>query len=263
MQRAFAAVTVLLVATACGRGSEPASVSDVEESAASVYQAAVDNAARSAADRERDNARKPAEVLEFFRLEPGMTVLDMYSGGGYYAEILAHLVGPDGHVDAHNNQAYFGFAGDEIAARYADGRLPNVAALNAENNELVLEANRYDAVTLVLTYHDFYYVDEDNGWPAIDTPALLAEIHGGLKPGGIVGIVDHAAPAGAPATTGGTTHRIDPAIVIADMQAAGFVHEGESDLLRNAEDDLEQNVFDPAIRGKTDRFVLRFRKPAG
>ena len=262
MKRSCTALAVLLLAAACDRGAEPTTTTERSESAASVYQMAVDNAARSAADRERDAGRKPAEVLAFFRLEPGMTVLDMYSGGGYYTEIISHLVGPGGSVDAHNNQAYFGFAGDEIAQRYADGRLTNVSALNAENNELDLEANRYDAVTMVLTYHDFYLVDEENGWPAIDRTALLAEIYAGLKPGGIVGIVDHAAPAGAPSTTGGTTHRIDPAIVIADMQAAGFVQEGEGDLLRNAEDDLQKSVFDPAIRGNTDRFVLRFRKPA-
>ncbi len=262
MKRSFTVFVALLLATACDRGAEPTTTTERSESATNAYQMAVDNPARSNADRERDAGRKPAEVLAFFRLEPGMTVLDMYSGGGYYTEIIAHLVGPSGNVDAHNNQAYFGFAGDEIAARYADGRLANVAALNAENNELDLEANRYDAITMVLTYHDFYLVDDENGWPAIDRPALLAEIYQGLKPGGIVGIVDHAAPAGAPSTTGGTTHRIDPAIVIADMQTAGFVQEGEGDLLRNAEDDLQQSVFDPAIRGNTDRFVLRFRKPA-
>ena len=262
MKPTYVLLVALFLATACSRGTEPAATRGSPESATNVYQMAVDNAARSAADRERDANRKPADVLAFFRLDPGMTVLDMYSGGGYYTEIIAHLVGPSGRVDAHNNQAYFGFAGDEIAARYADGRLGNVSALNAENNELDLEPGRYDAVTMVLTYHDFYLVDEENGWPAIDRPALLAEIHEGLKPGGIVGIVDHAAPAGAPSTTGGTTHRIDPAIVVADMQAAGFVHEGEGDILRNAEDDLQQSVFDPEIRGKTDRFVLRFRKPA-
>lgn len=230
-------------------------------STANAYQAAVTHPERSAADRARDGARKPAEVLTFFGIEPGMRVLDLYSGGGYYSEILARLVGPSGSVDAHNNEAYLGFAGDEIKARYADGRLENVKRLMAENNELELGEATLDAITMILTYHDFYFEDAANGWPKIDAPAFLAVLHSGLKPGGIVGLVDHSAPSGAPATTGGTTHRIDPAIVIADMQAAGFVLDGESDLLRNPDDDLERNVFDPAVRGATDRFVLRFRKP--
>ena len=216
---------------------------------------------RSEADRARDAGRRPAAVLEFFGIAPGMQVLDLYSGGGYYSELLARVVGATGGVTAHNNAAYLGFAGTEIEARYADNRLPNVSSLTAENNELQLHANRFDAITMILTYHDIYYVDPDNGWPAIDGPGLLAELYRALKPGGIVGLVDHSAPAGAPAETGGTTHRIDEAIVIEEMQAAGFTLEARSDLLRNPQDDLEKSMSDPAVRGKTDRFVLRFRKP--
>lgn len=224
------------------------------------YAAAVANPARSEADRERDAARKPAEVLEFFGIAPGMRVLDLFSGGGYYTELLSYVVGPAGVVTAHNNSAYLGYAGDEIAARYADDRLPNVHQLLAENNELALESAAYDAVTMILAYHDVYYVDPDNGWPAIDARQLLAEVHGALKPGGIVGVVDHAAPAGAPATTGGTTHRIDRALLIRDFEAAGFELADSSDILQNPDDDREVAVFDPAVRGKTSRFALLFRK---
>ncbi len=252
---------VLLAACNGNTDTAPAGSSAGAPSGGSIYEAALAHAERSEADRARDEGRKPAEVLAFFAIEPGMRVLDLYSGGGYYSEILARLVGPSGSVNAHNNEAYLGFAGDEIKARYADGRLENVQRLMAENNELELDEASFDAITMILTYHDFYFEDANNGWPKIDAPAFLAELHGGLKPGGIVGLVDHRAPDGAPTTTGGTTHRIDPAIVIADMQAAGFVLEDETDLLRNPDDDLERNVFDPAVRGATDRFVLRFRKP--
>lgn len=264
MRSTLGLLGLLLFAACSGTSNTDMAASKTPDSTPSnmdVYEAALAHPDRSAADRERDAARRPAEVLTFFGIEPGMRVLDLYSGGGYYSEILARLVGPSGAVDAHNNEAYLGFAGDEITARYADGRLANVRRLMAENNELTLDAATLDAITMILTYHDFYFEDAANGWPKIDGPAFLAELNKGLKPGGVVGLVDHNAPAGSPSSTGGTTHRIDPAIVIADMEAAGFVLDGESDLLRNPDDDLERNVFDPAVRGATDRFVLRFRKP--
>lgn len=226
-----------------------------------VYEAAVANSARPAADRARDAGRHPAKVLEFIGIVPGMTVLDMFSGGGYYTEILSYLVGDDGKVAAHSNEAYVSFVGDEFEMRYLGGRLPNVEILMAENNELSLKVDRFDGILLVLSFHDLYYAAPDDGWPAFDVPTLLAELHKGLKAGGVVGVVDHYAAAGSPPETGGTTHRIDPGIVIDAMTAAGFVLDGRSDLLRNPADDYEKVVFDPEVQGKTDRFVLRFRKP--
>jgi predicted methyltransferase len=217
---------------------------------------------RRADDRARDDQRRADAVLAFFGIQPGMTVLDLYSGGGYYTELLSLLVGKDGRVIAHNNQPYEQFARDELADRYRPGRLENVTRLTAENNALELPAEKFDAVLMILSYHDVYFVDADGGWPAIDRPALLAEIYGALKPGGIVGIVDHAAASGAPAETGGTLHRLDPAIIKRDLQRAGFVLEAESSILRNPADDYGKSVFDPAVRGRTDRAVLRFRKPA-
>lgn len=227
----------------------------------SIYADAVANEARPEADRERDAGRKPAEVLEFLGITPGMTVLDMFSGGGYYTEILSSIVGESGHVIAQSNEAYLQFVGDEFEKRYLGGRLTNAQVLMAENNELELEAGSLDAIMLVLSFHDLYYAAPDRGWPAIDIPVFLAELHGSLRAGGIVGIIDHYAADGAPSETGGTTHRIDPAIVVAAMTAAGFELDGQSDLLRNPSDDYDKVVFDPELRGKTDRFVMRFRKP--
>jgi predicted methyltransferase len=233
----------------------------VAVTATSVHADAVANEARPEADRGRDAGRKPAEVLEFFGIAPGMTVLDMFSGGGYYTEMLSYTVGENGRVIAQSNEAYLQFVGDEFEKRYLGGRLTNVQVLMAENNELELEADSLDAVMLVLSFHDLFYAAPDDGWPAIDVPAFLAELHSGLRTGGIVGIIDHYAADGAPSDTGGTTHRIDPAIVVAAMTAAGFELGGQSDMLRNPEDDYEKIVFDPELRGKTDRFVMRFRKP--
>ncbi len=231
------------------------------EPAVSIHDAAVANELRPEADRERDAGRKPAEVLAFIGIEPGMAVLDMFSGGGWYAEVIAHVVGDSGRVIAHSNEAYKNFVGDALEERVDSGRIAQAEILMAENNRLALEENTLDAVMLALSFHDLYLEDAENGWEAIDVAAFLAELRKGLKPGGVVGIVDHYAEAGSSSDSGNTVHRIDPAIVIAAMEAAGFVCEATSDILRNPDDDLSKSVFEPELRGKTDRFVMRFRNP--
>jgi len=268
--RNLSLVLIAMLATAC----EPTTVDDqaTEESTkdavqsglsatpASVYAEAVANPSRLAEDRARDADRKPAAVLEFIGIEPDMTVLDMFAGGGYYTEIIAHIVGENGKVIAQTNEAYISFVGAEFEHRFGNDRLPNVEILMAENNELELSAGSVDAIMLVLSFHDIYSANPEQGWPKIDVPAFLAELHKALRSGGRVGIIDHYAAAGSPAETGNTTHRIDPAIVIADMNAAGFVLQAQSDMLRNPDDDYSKSVFEPTLRGKTDRFVMRFVK---
>lgn len=234
---------------------------DAPKPEVSVYAAAVANEARPEADRASDAGRNPEAVLEFFGVKPGDIVLEMWAGGGYYTELLAHVVGQDGKVYAHSNMPILNFVGDEHAARHADNRLPNAEVLMAENNELVLEADKFDVATIILNYHDLYWSSEQYGWEQIDVPAFLAEVYKGVKPGGILGIVDHQAASGSPAETGSTLHRIDSAIVIAELEAVGFILEAESDALANPDDDHSKSVFDPEIRGNTDRYVLRFRKP--
>jgi predicted methyltransferase len=258
-----------LIAGCSQDASEPEAVADeapvetspVAETEVSIYAAAVASATRPDADRESDAGRKAEAVLEFFDIQPGDVVLEMWAGGGYYTELLAHVVGADGRVVAHANTPILNFAGEAHTNRHADNRLPNTEILMAENNELSLEANTFDAATIVLNYHDLYWTSEQYGWEQIDVPAFLAEIFKGIKPGGTLGIVDHQAASGSPSETGSTLHRIDSAIVIEELQGVGFVLDGESDVLANAEDDHTKGVFDPEIRGKTDRFVLRFRKP--
>ena len=264
----IASGTILaLILSACGQRADdqqtaaPAAKETSAAPATSIYEDAVANDARPEADRARDAGRKPAEVLKFLGITPGMTVLDMFSGGGYYTEILSYTVGDSGRVIAQSNEAYLQFVGDEFEERYLGGRLSNAQVLMAENNELKLEAESLDAILLVLSFHDLFYAAPEQGWPAIDIAAFLAELYSGLRTGGVVGIIDHYAAEGAPSDTGGTTHRIDPAIVIAMMAEAGFKLDAQSDMLRNPDDDYEKVVFDPEVRGKTDRFVMRFRKP--
>lgn len=266
MNKLFTHLVLALVVTACGQQAadteieSDAAVVDTAAISSSIYADAVASPTRPDADRERDAGRKPAEVLEFMGIEPGMTVLDMFSGGGYYTEIIAHVVGDSGKVVAHSNKAYLSFVGDEFEARHANNRIPNADVLMAENNELELDAEQFDAITMILSYHDIYYEDLEHGWPLTDGPKLLAELKRSLKPGGFIGIIDHYAEAGAPSETGNTIHRIDRDIVVADMKAAGFQLDASSDLLRNPDDDRSKLVFAPEIRGKTDRFVLRFRE---
>ncbi|MEO8225658.1 MAG: methyltransferase domain-containing protein, partial [Gammaproteobacteria bacterium] len=238
-------------------GSRPVVASPAEKA----VLAAIANPARPAADRMRDKPRQSAAVLRFFHIAPGMTVLDLYSGGGYYTELLSYVVGQTGRVVAHNNTPYIRFASADLAGRYAAGRLPNVERLLAENNELELPVAHFDAVLMTNVYHDVYYVDEKAGWARIDAPALLAEVFRSLKPGGILGVVDHAAVAGAPPETANTLHRIDPALLKRDIAAAGFVLDAESDVLVNPTDDRTKSAFDPSVQGRTDQVVLRFRKP--
>ncbi|UCC15368.1 MAG: class I SAM-dependent methyltransferase [Gammaproteobacteria bacterium] len=234
-------------------------------SQASAGDAAIDSAltnpGRLEGDSEADGRRKPAEVLEFFGIKPGMRVLEMFAGSGYYTELMSYVVGEEGSVVAQNNAAYLRYSKDALEKRFTPGRLANVERLTAENNELELAQNSFDAAVFVLAYHDVYYIDEPNGWPRIDGPAMLAEIHRSLKPGAVVGVVDHVAPAGSPADSGDTLHRIDPALLRKDFEAAGFVFEAQSDMLRNPQDDYAKPMFDPTVRGKTDRFVYRFRRP--
>ena len=270
MRKIIALLTLASLVASCGRPAsepEPAAsepepvVATVSEAEISIYAVAVASETRTDADRARDAGRNPEAVLEFFGIQPGDVVLEMWAGGGFYTELLAHVVGENGKVTAHANTPILNFAGDDHVNRHADNRLPNTEILLAENNELVLEADSYDAATIILNYHDLYWSSEEYGWEQIDVPAFLAELYKGMKPGGTLGIVDHQAVGGSPAETGSTLHRIDSAIVIAELEGAGFVLDGESDVLANSEDDLTLSVFDPAVRGKTDRYVLRFKKP--
>jgi predicted methyltransferase len=270
MRKTITLLTLASVFAGCDRpASEPeAAVITPEPAAAavvevevSIYAAAVASETRPEADRESDARRKPEAVLELFGIQPGDTVLEMWAGGGYYTELFAHVVGGSGKVIAHTNTPILGFSGEAHTNRHADNRLPNTEVLLAENNELALEANSIDAATIVLNYHDLYWSSEEYGWEQIDVPAFLAVLYQGIKPGGSLGIVDHQAVSGSPAETGSTLHRIDSAIVIAELEGVGFVRDGESNALANPEDDHTLGVFDPEIRGKTDRYVLLFSKP--
>jgi len=224
--------------------------------------AALANPERPADDRDQDAQRKPAEILAFLGAAPGMRVLDAFSAGGYYTELLAAIVGAEGEVIAYNNPPYAKFAAKGIAARYAGDRLPNVRQVTAEVDELALPPRSLDAALFVMSYHDLYWRPADGSWARTDPMQMLRKLHAAMKVGGVVVVQDHvAAPGGDVAEVVERLHRIDPAIVKRDFKAAGFALEAESDALAYPDDDHTLGVFDPKIRGRTDQFVMKFRRP--
>lgn len=217
--------------------------------------------ARSAADRERDARDKPAEVLALARFKHGDTVADLLAGGGYYSEILSGIVGPNGKVLLVNNPGYEAFGGKTLAARLANDRLPNVVHVVGPSDALGMGENVLDGALIVMSYHDLYWVDEKEGWPKVDAGRFLDQVVRALKPGGVLLVVDHSAKAGTGSADAQTLHRIDEQFAIADFRQHGLQWEAAIPALRNPEDDRSKSVFDPAIRGRTDRFVHLYRKP--
>ncbi len=218
---------------------------------------ALANTGRSEEDRARDAGRKPTEVVAFLGIKPGMTVMDLIASGGYYTEVLSVAVGPKGTVHAQNPKAFLEFrdgANDKaLTARLADNRLANVKRLDREIADMGIAPGSLDAVITALNFHDVY-----NGGGPEAVAGMLAAISAALKPGGVLGVIDHA---GNPDADNAKLHRIHEDLVVKAVTDAGFVVEAKSEVLRHSNDDHSLVVFDPAIRGKTDRFVLRLRKP--
>lgn len=227
-----------------------AAVPVVAYAAPASIETAVSSSDRSDADKARDAERKPAELLAFAGVQPGQKIAELAPGGGYFTRLLSLAVGPTGKVYALSSRP--APAVDEWAKTH-----PNTVSRQlSPGAELVPEP--VDVIWTTQNYHDFKNVKAGDSDAAAQINAAAFRM---LKPGGIYLVSDHAASAGADLSTTSTTHRIDPAIVTKEAEAAGFKLEGSSDLLRNSADDHTLKVFDDKIRGKTDQFVLKFRKP--
>ena len=217
-------------------------------------------AARSEANVKLDELRKPAELLAWMGLQKGSRVADMFGGNLYWAEIFAPAVGPKGRVTIWQPEQFYGQkAYDRLAAFHE--KQPNVFWRVSPFEAPNLPANSYDFMLINLDYHDVYWEDAERKIPRQDPDAWLKTIYAAMKPGATVGVVDHIANPGDTRETVQKLHRIDPTPGQADFTRAGFVLGGESQMLRNPADDHSLNVFDEKIRGKTDRFVFKFRKP--
>lgn len=212
---------------------------------------------RSDADKARDAARRPAEVLAFVGVEPGMTVMDLLASGGWYTEVLSVAVGPEGTVYAQNPPMLLGFndgAYDKaISARLDGNRLENVIRLDREITDTGLEPGSLDAALTALNLHDRHNFSGDD-----DLVQFLGGVFELLKPGGVLGVIDHYGDADKNNTA---LHRLNVSTALPLIGSVGFAMES-SDLLRNPEDDHSTMVFDPAIRGKTDRVLYKLTKPA-
>ncbi len=221
--------------------------------------AAVGHPDRPDEDKARDEQRKPGQIMRIAGFEPGMKVLDLFSGQGWYTELLSRVVGPDGEVYAQNPPVYLEKFGDEgITNRLAGDRLPNVVRYDRPMESMELPSEYFDAVMAAMIVHDLF-------WLTGNVPAVLQQLHEALKPGGFVLVTDHAAPTGTGSTFAEDRrgqHRVEEALVKRLFLESGFDLVAESGLLRNPDDDRTKPFFAPEMKGKhTDRFVLKFRKP--
>jgi predicted methyltransferase len=222
--------------------------------------AAVADKSRPADDVQRDAERKPAEMLRFAGVKAGMTVVELLPGRGYFTRLFSDAVGPSGHVvalypppkpPADPAKPAPTPAAELIAAEPAHA---NVKPMVSPLASIVLPPGQADVFWTSQNYHDLHNAQ------GLDIEDFNRAVFAALKPGGVYVVLDHAADAGDPTVTR-TLHRIDPAGVRQEVEAAGFRFEGESTALRNPADDHKLKVFDPAIRGHTDQFVFKFRKP--
>ena len=211
--------------------------------------------ARPQADRDQDAQRHAADVIKFFGIKSGDHVVDMLTGGGYWTRIFVPLVGPSGKVYAGNNPFFGRFYTKAEDALFAEPAFKNVVRIDGPVDKIALPTDgSLDAVIMDMAYHDLFLTDENRG-------EMNKKIFAALKPGGVYGILDHEAGAGAGSTKIKDLHRIEKKVVVDEVEAAGFKLGAEADFLRNPADNHSAKIFDPSILGKTDRFVLRFEKP--
>jgi predicted methyltransferase len=221
---------------------------------------ALEDPARPAAQRGNDATRKPAALIAFARLKPGDRIADFMSGGAYFTRIFSGVVGPKGHVYAFvpieeiRNCQPEETAGTLTLSR--DGTYPNVTVEVAPVSDFSAP-EPLDMVWTAQNFHDLY----DPFMGPADIAKVTGAIFRALKPGGVFIVIDHAAEAGSGTRDTDRLHRIDPAAIRQAVTAAGFILEAESAVLGNPDDTHRLRVFDPAIRGRTDQVVFKFRKP--
>ena len=243
---------------ACATFLALAALSSAQAAMPTYILAATQSGDRPAADTQRDLARHPADLVAFAGLKPGDNIADIMPGGGYFTRIFANIVGPKGHVYATIPSEFLAVkanAADAIKAIAAEPSFGNVRTVVTPTAQIGT-GESLDMAWTSDNYHDIYGFFGPQQAASMDASVFKA-----LKPGGIFIVIDHVAAAGTSDTSPKTLHRIDPEMVKAQVEAAGFKLEAESDILKNPADPHTAKVFAPGIRGKTDQFVFKFRKP--
>ena len=247
-------ICALLVACACLIGAYAQSTVAQPDLIAS----AIADPARPEGDRTRDVVRKPAESLQFSGLKPGEAVADFNAGSGYFTRLFSDVVGNRGHVYAIEPveiQQYIAKSTAELR-NYAAGH-PNITVSVQTALDSLHLPRKLDLFWISQNYHDLH----NKYFGPLDMAVFNKAVFNALKPGGSYVVLDHAAAPGAPPDVTQTLHRIDPATVRHEVEAAGFVFENESGILANPADPRTIGVFDKSIQGRTDQFILKFRRP--
>jgi predicted methyltransferase len=227
---------------------------------ADAISAAIADVNRPDTDKQRDTNRKPAETLAFAGVRPSDRVAELLPGAGYFTRLFSKVVGAGGHVYAlvpapsPNSPPDAPDFAARVKAIAADPNYSNVSVV-VEPFAQLKAPEPVDLVWTSQNYHDLH------NFPGVDVAVFNQLVFDALKPGGTYLILDHAAEPGSGARDTATLHRIDPETVKKEVLAAGFVFVGGSDLLRRVDDSHSVKVFDPSVRGKTDQFIMKFRKP--
>lgn len=253
MIRTLAAALLVVGLSGCAAGTGGSEAAMVERARTINYDSAVSDPRRLPAEVARDPLRKPAEMLAFMELNPGDVIADIRPEEGYFTRLFAPLVGQYGHVYAfvpNQTAAREDAHGDALASTY-----PNVTRVTGKLEDMTFD-RPLDVVFMGEEYHDFTIPRF-----GVDVAVMNRRVFEVLKPGGLYVILDHQAADGAGISVSGTLHRIEAAELRRQIEAVGFVFDGETDAVRVPSDDHTLSVFDESIRGRTDRFVYRFRKP--
>ncbi len=244
----FRASLVIGIGLAFGLAGCATTPSQDARAATERYQSAIASPLRTDQDRRTDAERHPAEFLPFTQATPGMRVMDVSAGGGYTSQLLALVVGPGGMVLAQAPKP-----GPTLVKRLADHPQANLVVVARPFDDPIPDGTPpLDLITLVQNYHDITYLP-------VDRAKMNQRLFAALKSGGHFVVIDHSAKPGADIGVGKTLHRIDEAIVLAEVRRAGFVLEAESNFLRNPADTREESSGQPKV--PTDKFALRFVKP--
>ncbi len=222
--------------------------------------AAVADSSRPDSDTTRDADRKPVQTLVFAGIKSGDKVADYVADAGYFTRLFASVVGSTGHVYAVEPTAFFQYDHFVKAVAELQGYVvthPNVTVTTAAALEGLKFPEKLDLFWISQNYHDLH----DKFMGPVDTAAFNKAVYDDLKPGGYYLVLDHSAAAGATADVTETLHRIESSTVRREVEAAGFKFDSESLILANPADPRTARVFDPTIRGHTDQFILKFRKP--